>query len=114
MSLEDFPPQPTKQAPVTPKTLQDLNLEEALLTQYNNTTALLEAAINDPDIPLNQKAQTINSITTILAQITKSQTDLYNAERLKKLEAVLTQTLKTLPKETQLAFLDLYENALNG
>ena len=116
--LEDHSLTPAKAAwtpPVRTITqLKDLNLEDALLEQYYNAQELLSEVLTDADVPPNQKAQCINSITSILGSITRSQEALYNAERVKKLEIALTTALKTLPKETQDQFFTLYEAALGA
>ena len=115
--LEDFglgntPQQPQPQIRVVTATkLEDLNIADELLIQYKNAVNLLEAAQHDADIPANQKAQLLNSISAIITNISKTQTDVYNAERLKALENILIATLKDFP-EVKSAFLEAYERAL--
>lgn len=116
--LEDFglgntpQVQPTKIRTITATRLEDLNIADELLIQYKNAVNLLEAAQHDADIPANQKAQLLNSISAIITNISKTQTDVYNAERLKTLENTLISTLKDFP-EVKSTFLDAYERALN-
>jgi uncharacterized protein (UPF0147 family) len=109
--LEDLSltPTPVRRA-ATPiiSTLQELNIEDALLTQYNNASELLAQVLHDEGTPANQRAQCINAVSTILVQITKSQSDLYNAERVKKLELAMIEAIKTLSKETQEVFFTSY------
>lgn len=117
MSLEDHSLTPvvlidTPQIDKPILALKDLNLEDALLAQYNNATKLLTDVLQDSEVPANQRAQCINSVTAILASITKSQESLYNAERVKKLELALVTTLKTLSKEAQEVFFNAYETEL--
>ena len=88
--------------------LKDLNLETELLNQYRKAQELLEYS---DDEPLNQRAQTLNSITNILQAIIKSQQDLYNVERLKTLENTLIKVLQGFP-EVKHKFLDAYEKEL--
>lgn len=115
--LEDFglgntPQQPQPQIRVVTATkLEDLNIADELLIQYKNAVNLFEAAQHDNDIPANQKAQLLNSISAIITNISKTQTDVYNAERLKALENTLIATLKDFP-EVKSTFLDAYERAL--
>ena len=97
--------------PVHATRLQDLDLESEVLQNYNTAKQFL-ATIDQESIPANQVAQVINSITGILKDLVKMQTDLYDAERVKKLEAALINTLKTLPEEQQNAFFTRYERAL--
>ncbi len=119
--LEDFglgnpaqaqPQQSPKVRVITATRLEDLNVADELLIQYKNAVNLLEAAQHDENIPANQKAQLLNSISAIITNISKTQTDVYNAERLKTLENTLIATLKDFP-EVKSTFLDAYERALN-
>ncbi len=110
------PPVIEQPAPVIKQqaaTLRELNLEDELLAQYHRATLLLSDAEHDETVTLAQKAQTLNGITAILAQITKSQAELYSVERVKTMEAVLIKTLKAYPHLSQ-AFLVSYEEALNA
>lgn len=92
----------------TPR-LADLDLAEELYQQYIQAKQMLEDADKDP---LNQKAQTTNSIIGILDRIAKIRTELYNAEKLKKLESCLLTTLKEFPELSE-RFLELYEEELS-
>ena len=92
--------------------LQDLNLEGEVLLHYNLAKDFLETVQHD-DIPANQVATVMSTVSTILKELTKTQTELYNAERVKKMEAVLIATLKDLPTDVQDSFLDKYSKALN-
>lgn len=96
------------------KSLKDMNLEDELLIQYQQTKALLASIIDDVGTPANQRAQVINSCSSILAQITKTQTDLYNSERLKVLEQALINALKTVPESVSEKFFENYERQLEG
>lgn len=89
-------------------TLEGLNLKAELLTQYNRTRQMLHEASYDSTIPLNQKAQVINAATSILGQLTKSEAELHSVEEVKKIEAVLIDTLKLFP-ELQEGFLLRYK-----
>ena len=91
-------------------TLESLNLKTELLTQYNRTRQMLHEASYDKSVPLNQKAQVINSATSILGALIRSEAELHSLEEVKKIEAVLIQTLRLFP-ETQDVFLRLYKEA---
>jgi len=91
------------------RALVDLDLEEELVIQFQQTKGLLNRVMIDEGVPANQKAQVINSCSSVLGQITKMQTELYSAERVKALEAALIKTLLTLPEATQIAFFAEYE-----
>lgn len=110
-AAEPFEPE-TPDLTVKAEKLQDLDLEHELLAQYKRATKLLNDIEYGSDIPLAQKASALNSITTILANITKTQTDLYNMERLKKLEAVLIDVLREFP-EVQAQFMANYKARLD-
>lgn len=119
MSFEDYElgrrPQDQSYEPfvskVTATKLSELDLDHELLQQYKAASDTYEA-IKAGNTPANQKAQLLNTITTILTGILKLQTDLYNAERLKKLESTLIATLKDFP-ELREPFLEKYKKALS-
>lgn len=92
--------------------LQDVNLEGELLTQYHQTRALLASIIQDELTPANQKAQVINTCSSILSEITRTQTSLYNAERLKVMEQAVINALKSAPTEVSDLFFANYEREL--
>ena len=92
--------------------LNELNLENALMEQYNTVIRLRDMTMDDEQVAPNQKAQVLNTAQALLAQITKSQVDLYNAERVKKLELALVATIKTLPKDAKQVYFTLYEQNL--
>jgi hypothetical protein len=96
-------------------TLAELDLDHELLEQYKNAKALLEDIKDDDDIAPNQKAQTLNSISSILSNIIKTQSELHNVERLKMLESTLIETLQK-PEFEKLkeSFLQAYEKALKA
>jgi hypothetical protein len=95
----------------TPLTDRTLNLENELLAQYNTAKKLIHDAEYAEDVPLNQKAQAVNSATAVLGALIKSQSELYNLERVKKIEAVLLRTLQSFP-DMQEAFMRDYSAAL--
>ena len=90
-----------------------LNLETELLSQYNEARRLIHIATYDDEVPVNQKAQAVNTATTVLAALIKSQADLYSLERVKKIEATLLDVLKEFP-DMQEPFMKAYEIALNA
>lgn len=94
--------------------LEDIDLAEELALQFRQAKSLYNNTINDDSVAPNQKSQVLNTITSIIATITKAQADLYNAERLKRLESATLKALKSLPKESQEAFFTLYEEYLGG
>jgi len=94
------------------QSIMEMDLESELLLQYHQTKALLAAVISEDDTPANQKAQLVNTCSSILNQITKSQTDLYNGERLKIMEQALINALKGVPDDVSEKFFSNYEREL--
>jgi hypothetical protein len=90
-----------------PLTATGLNLEDELLEQYNRARKILHDASYDEGIPLSQKAAALNSATSIIGALIKSQAELYSLERIKKIENVLIATLKKFP-ELQDEFMAAY------
>lgn len=96
---------------VTANTLNDLDLDKELLDQYKNAKMILEDILHAEDIAANQKAQVINTISSILQNIIKLQQDLHNVERLKLIENILIDTLQK-HETLKEAFLADYQIAL--
>ena len=96
-----------------PLTNASLNLESELLEQYNRARKLLHDASYDDSIPLSQKAAALNSATSIIGALIKSQAELYSLERVKKIENVLITTLKAFP-DLQSEFMQLYTQNLEA
>ena len=94
-----------------PLTSTSLNLEVELLEQYNRARKLLHEANYNQEVPLSQKAAALNSATSIIAALIRSQAELYSLERIKKIESVLIETLKKFP-EMQEEFMTLYTENL--
>lgn len=90
--------------------LSQLNVEDELLRQYNAANQLLADAAYE-EIPLNQKAQAMNSIVAILGQIIRQQETVKNMAAMTELEIALVDTLKEFP-EIRERFLSVYEGKL--
>lgn len=105
-----LPPTPMPRQ-ITAASLSELNLDEELLIQYQNAVSTFESIRYDEETPANQKAQILNTISAILTNIVKLQTEMYDAERLKKLESALITILQGFP-DIKEAFLQAYEKAL--
>jgi hypothetical protein len=87
-----------------------LNLDEELIQQLDTAKRLLKEAEYAP-VPLNQKAQTINSIAAIIGQLIKQQESLRNIATLTKIENALISTLRKFP-DVQDEFLRTYGDKL--
>ena len=96
-----------------PNSLDELDLDKELAEQFIRAKQLILNAEADGDASLAQKAQATNSITSILQNIVKMRTDLYNSERIKLIESILISVLKEYP-DIQAAFIDRYEAALEA
>ena len=92
--------------------LKSLDLDAELYNAYAKAKNYLADVQSDDQVPPNQVAQVFNTISAILKEIVKMQTDLYNAERVKKLEAAMIQAIKLAPEKSQKAFLEQYEAIL--
>jgi len=75
---------------------------------------LLQTVANDVMTPVNQKAQVINSLSSVLLQMTKSQSDLYSAERVKKIERTVIKVLANTSEKLAAEFLAAYETEYTG
>lgn len=92
--------------------LKSLNLDAELYNAYAKAKNYLADVQSDDEIPPNQVAQVFNTISAILKEIVKMQTELHSAERVKKLEAAMISAIKLAPKESQQVFLEQYETLL--
>jgi hypothetical protein len=89
--------------------LEDIDLEQEIVFQYQGSKALLAKVTGDDGTPANQKAQVANSCASVLDQLLKMQTRIYSAERIKAIEQALVKAVKTLPVEAQQQFFVDYE-----
>lgn len=89
--------------------LRELNLDFELLRRYQEAKDFLANVIDDTTLPPNQVAQVMNTVTAILKEITKMQTDIHNAERVKLMEQAIITALKTVPEDAQNLFFTEFE-----
>ena len=92
--------------------LKNLDLDAELYNAYAKAKNYLADVQSDEQVPPNQLAQLMNTISAILKEIVKMQTELHNAERVKKLEAAMIQAIKLAPKKSQDAFFEEYSAIL--
>jgi len=95
------------------RALKDLDIESELVLQLAAAQQLQNEVLQSDEVPANQQAQVLNSVSSVIGQIVKMQQDLYTTERLKKVERVLIDVLQTLPQETVAEFMNAYETALS-
>jgi predicted O-linked N-acetylglucosamine transferase (SPINDLY family) len=89
--------------------LEELDLADELYSHYIAARRMFEASKKEP---LNQRAQTINSVVNVLGRIATIRTELFNSERMKKMEEVLIKVLKDFPEVSE-SFITAYEEALS-
>lgn len=94
------------------RNLAGVDLEGELVLQMAATQTLQSSVLESETTPANQKAQVANAVASILGQLVKLQMEIYTSERLKKVEAVLIQTLEHLNTEDQERFFEIYEAEL--
>lgn len=94
--------------PVTP---EGVKLGDEFINNLNAAKKLFHEASYDASIPVAQKAQLLNSITSIVNALVKGQLDLYSLEEVKAIERALIATLKKFP-EVEVAFMTEYEGQL--
>ena len=91
--------------------LKDIDIGVELEHAFRIAKNLLDSCVNDSETPLNQKAQIIGALNTVLTAMVKQRTDIYSAERVRILESVLLKALKRHP-ELSTAFLADYKAEL--
>ena len=91
-----------------PVELKDIDIGVELEHAFRTAKTLLDACVNDSETPLNQKAQIIGALNTVLTAMVRQRTDIYSAERVRTLESVLLRVLKRHP-ELSTAFLEDYK-----
>lgn len=92
-----------------PNTMDSLNLESELVEQFLQVKGLQTKALNDANIPLNQRSQLAGQVAGTLAQLVKMQIDLQRDERLKKIELALVEAVQTLADDAKDRFFVEYE-----
>ncbi len=113
MSLKDTYEPPVLEPRVELTELKQLNLDNELLQNYQSAKEYLEHIRFDEGTQPNQVAQVMNTINSILKEIVKMQTELYDAERVKKMELALIETMKAQTADVQRMFFELYEQNLH-
>ena len=95
-----------------PKTsIKDFNLEQELILQFYAVKELMSEIATDDGTPTNQKAQVMNTAKGLLADLTKLQGTIYNAEQFRLMESALAKALKSVDKVAQDAFFHNYGKA---
>ncbi len=94
-------------------TLEEVNLVRETLLQMHRAKALQELAQKSgADIPMNQRAQVQNSLSNMLAQLGRTQINLFTSERIKKIEGATIRVVKKMDEASQAMFFDLLEQEM--
>lgn len=112
--LEDIP---LHRPPAPPKVIDHedvdgLPLKDQLAYRMRQASRLYTAIEHEDEVPANQKAQVLNTITSIIGQLNKLEAEMHSIEAVKKLERALITCLKTAPEDVQKAFFEAYEAEL--
>lgn len=91
------------------ESLDSLNLEEELVSQYVKIRDLMDDVYRDDSVAANQRAQVANSVVSTLAHLVKLQEDLRREQTLKELEALLIEVVADLPDAAKDEFFARYE-----
>lgn len=94
--------------------LKDVNLEVELVRQLAAVHRLQAEVLADDSTPANQKAQCAGQVANVLSVLSKLQVEVYSSERLKKVEAVMVETINLMPNKTQAFFFAEYEARLEA
>ena len=107
LSLADAPEPEWQGIEILPDNLETINLNGELLANY----AAIKRFLNeiDPDTPANQVAQVHNSMNAALEKLIKMQEQVYNIERLKKIEQAVVDCMRKCPENVQDMFFKEYE-----
>lgn len=112
--LEDLDLNPVKEyVPPEKQTLETLDLAQELYKQFLDANDFLKIIYDNENIPPNQIIAVVNSIRSFLTDMTKLRTDLYNAERLKALEAATIAAMKNAPPDVQERFFREYRTSID-
>lgn len=96
------------------RSLKDIDLANELVIQLQVVKKLQSDVMSDDEIPANQRAQCAGAVGSVLVALAKLQNETFDSERLKVVEGILIETMRTLPTEQQETFLTSYSAALEG
>lgn len=90
--------------------LETIDLLGETVRLFRQTKRLLSKVLVSGSTPVNQQAQVAGTLGTLLKTLSQQQVDLYNAERLKRLESVMIRLVRDIaPSELQDRFMEEYE-----
>lgn len=100
-------PQKPKEEPEGP-----FDAEQELLKLRRQAKTLYETIEHDDDTPANQKAQVLNSISSVLQALVKLQADVHSTKKVQAIELAVIAVMKRQPQPVYEAFLHEYEAEL--
>ena len=86
--------------------------EQELLKLRRQAKALYESIEHDDETPANQKAQVLNSISSVLQALVKLQADVHSSKKVQAIELAVISVMKKQPEAIYTAFLAEYEAEL--
>lgn len=98
-----------------PSSLKDINLSEELVRHFMRVSFIFERVTqSDSRTPANQQSQVANSLSAVMDRLKDAQSKVYTSERLKRIESLFLNTIKTskLPDSVINDFLIEYEAKL--
>lgn len=95
-----------------PNSTKEISLDRELAQHYGRVRNFLYSIKDEEGIPANQVAQVFNTLTQVLAQITKLQQAVQNIKRLEAVEAALVRAMQTCPDEVKNSFFAEYEKII--
>lgn len=113
LSLHDEDAEDRLPNPLEQLTWDNMDLQSELVRQMNWARNLFTNIEYDSNIPPNQKAAVLNTLSSVIKQITSTQVELHNAQAFKKMEDALISSLKRFP-DLQDAFYQAYEAELTS
>jgi hypothetical protein len=93
--------------------LKTLDLQEELVLQFLQAKQLMKLAQDDDEIPLNQKAQLLNSLANMNKQAADLQKSMFSPDQGRLREQALVAALKQYP-DLREAFLREFETLLEA
>jgi len=92
--------------------LDQLDMANELSLQYRRANDLYAEVLQDKQIPTNQKAQVLNTLSNVLKSITESSQVTFSIARQKKIEAATLAAVRDLPKEAKDKFFSMFKEFL--
>ncbi len=89
--------------------LQDIDLAQELVLQFMRVKELQSDTLSSSRSKGSDKTSAANAVATMLAHLTRLQTELHTAERYKALETIMIRQFKKLPADVVEEFINEYE-----